>query len=107
MLSRLFCYIFFFFSSSSIPRFGAQTEPILKMKLRHATASDLDVITALGLAALPEDPIWSYRSPLAKQYPDEHYEYSRVRFSEYLDNVEAGVYAAVLIEAQCAPVTSG
>ena len=69
------------------------------MTLRHATSSDLDAITALGLSALPDDPIWPYRFPRAQQHPDDHYKFSRIRFSEYLDNAEAGTYAAVVVEA--------
>lgn len=67
--------------------------------LRHATLSDLDAITALGLSALPDDPTWPYRFPKAKQFPEDHYRFSRIRYSEYLENAEAGAYAAVLIEA--------
>jgi GNAT superfamily N-acetyltransferase len=101
-LMILSCQLFFILlvivSLLFVPRSESQAETGLNMKLRHGTASDLDSMTTLGLAALPDDPIWPYRFPLAKQYPDEHYKYSRIRFSEYLDNVEAGIYAAVLIE---------
>ena len=69
------------------------------MKLRPATPSDLDAITRLCLAALPDDPIWPYRFPGAKEYPDDHYKYSRLRYAEYLDNVKAGVYQIMLLES--------
>ena len=62
------------------------------LRLRPATSADLDEITALGLASLHDDPVWPYRFSGATAHPDDHYKYSRIRFSEYLDNVEAGVY---------------
>lgn len=70
----------------------------LDMRIRPATPADLDAITALGLAALHEDPIWPYRFPQAKAFPDHHYKFSRIRFSEYLDSVKAGVYQSMVVE---------
>ncbi|KAH8682703.1 hypothetical protein BX600DRAFT_522179 [Xylariales sp. PMI_506] len=69
------------------------------MAMRAATLADLEAITELALAALPDDPFWLYRYPRAKDYPDDHYKYSRIRFEEYLHNVEAGTYAAMVVEA--------
>ena len=69
------------------------------ISIRSATASDLDTITAIGLAALPDDPVWPYRYPFAAQFPEDHYKYSRIRYSEYLANVEVGAYAVMFAEA--------
>ena len=68
------------------------------LRLRPATSADLDEITALGLASLHDDPVWPYRFSGATAHPDDHYKYSRIRFSEYLDNVEAGVYQSMVVE---------
>ncbi|KAI3325230.1 hypothetical protein HD806DRAFT_533821 [Xylariaceae sp. AK1471] len=68
------------------------------MSLRAATKADLDQITSLGIAALHDDPIWPYRFPKAAEFPEDHRHYSRLRFSEYLENVENGVYAATVVE---------
>ncbi|KAK3366254.1 hypothetical protein B0T24DRAFT_711770 [Lasiosphaeria ovina] len=70
-----------------------------KMRLRAATAADVDAITELALAALPDDPVWPYRFPLASQFPDHHKAYTRVRIAEYLDNVTTGVYQCMVVEA--------
>ncbi|KAJ8121014.1 hypothetical protein O1611_g10213 [Lasiodiplodia mahajangana] len=67
--------------------------------MRAASLADLDEITSLGIASLHDDPIWPYRFPKAKQYHDDHIKYSRIRFSEYLENAESGVYAAMVVEA--------
>jgi hypothetical protein len=86
---------------SRFPRHSKNVDhqDILAMSVRPATKADLDQITALGLAALPDDPIWPYRFPGAKAHADHHYKYSRIRFSEYLDNVDAGVYSVMVVEA--------
>lgn len=68
------------------------------ISIRSATASDLDTVTAIGLAALPEDPVWPYRYPFATQFPEDHHKYSKIRYSEYLANMEVGAYAVVLAE---------
>ena len=70
----------------------------LTMTLRPATMRDLDEITALALAALPDDPVWPYRFPNATLYPEHYHKYSRLRFWEYLSNAEAGVYEVMLVE---------
>jgi hypothetical protein len=63
-----------------------------------ATSSDLDSITDLGLASLPDDPIWPYRFPNAKKYANEHYKYSRMRFAEYLGSEKDSLFAIMLAE---------
>ncbi|KAI1131698.1 hypothetical protein F5Y10DRAFT_261859 [Nemania abortiva] len=69
------------------------------MTVRAATLADLDEITSLGIASLHDDPIWPYRFPKANEYRDDHIKYSRIRFSEYLENADNGVYAAMVVEA--------
>lgn len=95
-IAAMYAYFSSFFSSffPTSPR-----ELALNLILRPATYSDLDAITDLGLAALPDDPIWPYRFPKAKLHPEDHYKFSRLRFSEYLSNVEIGVYAVMVVEA--------
>lgn len=61
------------------------------MSLRAATKADLDQITSLGIATLHDDPIWPYRFPRAAEFPEDHRRYSRLRFAEYLENVENGL----------------
>ncbi|KAK0727596.1 hypothetical protein B0T26DRAFT_765848 [Lasiosphaeria miniovina] len=69
------------------------------MRLRAATAADVDAITELALAALPNDPVWPYRFPLASQFPAEHKKYTGIRIAEYLENVRTGVYQCMVVEA--------
>lgn len=73
-------------------------KPRLAMAVRPATMDDLDEMTALALAALPDDPVWPYRFPNATLYPDHYHKYSRLRLWEYLSNAEAGVYKVMLVE---------
>ena len=87
-----------FRSHSTTPTPNDHDPPKAAMRLRPATSADLDKITALGLASLPDDPVWPYRFPGASAYPDDHYKYSRIRFSEYLDSVDAGVYQSMVVE---------
>lgn len=60
--------------------------------------SDLDAMTDLALAAMPDDPIFPYRYRYAKSYPEEHRKYTRMRYSEYLANQQAGLYEIILAE---------
>jgi hypothetical protein len=68
------------------------------VSVRAAQPEDLDAVTNVALASLPADPAWPYRYPYAEQFPDEHYKYTRIRYAEYLENVQAGVYAAMVAE---------
>jgi len=72
---------------------------ISKITIRTATTADLDSITDLALDALPHDPAWPYRYAKAAEFPEEHYKYSRLRYSEYLANIEIGAYAIMLAES--------
>ena len=67
--------------------------------IRPADADDLDAMTSIGLAAFPMDPQWPYRFPSAQAFPDDHYKYSRIRLSEYLDNTVSGACTVMLAEA--------
>lgn len=95
-IAAMYAY-FSSFSSSFSPT--SSREPALNLILRPATYSDLNAMTELGLAALPDGPTWLYRFPKAKLHPEDHYKFSHLRFSEYLTNVGIGVYAVVVVEA--------
>ncbi|KAK5635989.1 hypothetical protein RRF57_011701 [Xylaria bambusicola] len=69
------------------------------MIVRTATLADLDEITALGVVALQDDPVWPYRFPNAAEYRDDHVKYSRIRFLAYLENAENGGYTVMVVEA--------
>ena len=71
----------------------------MKMTVRPATLADLDEITALGIVAMHDDPVWPYRFPKAGEYRDDHFKYSRLRFWTYLESPENGGYAVMLVEA--------
>ncbi|KAI0411680.1 hypothetical protein F5X98DRAFT_356709 [Xylaria grammica] len=69
------------------------------MSIRAATLADTDEITSLCVATLEDDPGWRYRFPKAGEYRDDHFKYSRTRFSAYLENAENGAYAIMVVEA--------
>nr|XP_036574459.1 GNAT family [Colletotrichum truncatum]KAF6780894.1 GNAT family [Colletotrichum truncatum] len=54
------------------------------MSIRPATKSDLDAITWIAVAALPADPVCTYRFPYREQYPEDHTKYTRIRNEEYM-----------------------
>jgi hypothetical protein len=56
------------------------------MSLRLATASDVDVITDISVAALADDSSHNYRYPYRKEYYEDYVEYNRARFVETLAN---------------------
>lgn len=61
--------------------------------------TDLDAITTLAMTAMWDDPIWPFRYPYAKEYPEHHYRYSRARYEEYLKMAEAGSHKVIVVKA--------
>jgi hypothetical protein len=68
------------------------------ISIREALPSDLDALTAIRLSSLRNNSGPPYLHPYAQQFPDDHYHYTRVQFSDYLANVEVGAYAVMLAE---------
>lgn len=62
-------------------------------------STDLDAITTLAMTAMWDDPIWPFRYPYAKEYPEHHYKYSRARYQKYLKNAEAGSHRVIVVKA--------
>lgn len=75
-----------------------QIVAMANISIREAQPSDLDALTAIRLSSVRNDPGSPYRYPYAQQFPDDHYHYTRVQFSEYLANVDVGAYAVMLAE---------
>jgi hypothetical protein len=57
--------------------------PIL---VRQAQISDVDDMTAIGLAAMPMDPQWNWRFPLQREFPQDTYHFTRSKYLEFLEN---------------------
>ena len=53
--------------------------------IRPGLPSDVDAITNVVIKTMPLDPQWDYRFPLRKQFPDDHYKYTRMLFEYFLD----------------------
>jgi hypothetical protein len=68
------------------------------ISIRNAQLSDLDALTAIRLSSFKSSPTSSYGYPYAQQFPDDHYYYTRLQFSEYLANVEVGAHVVMLAE---------
>jgi len=59
-----------------------------RFTFRNATFEDLDSITTIAIAGWEFDDQWSYRFPYRKEYPDDHWHYTRQRYIQYLNSVE-------------------
>ena len=59
--------------------------PTLELKLRTATSTDLDNITAVACAAFPDDPQWDYRFPHRKEFPEDNYKCTKELYKSMLD----------------------
>lgn len=53
---------------------------------RRATASDLDAIVAVAIAALPADPVNPYRYPRWREFPDDYARHTRLRYAAWLED---------------------
>jgi ribosomal protein S18 acetylase RimI-like enzyme len=68
------------------------------ISIRHAEASDLDALTRIGIAAFPYEPQWPYRYPFAADFPEDHWTFTRNRYSEWLDAAKMGDCAIIVAE---------
>ncbi|KAK0645706.1 hypothetical protein B0T16DRAFT_436825 [Cercophora newfieldiana] len=62
---------------------GCRKKPAMKPRLGLPT--DVDPITHVILSAMPQDPAWVYRFPYRREYPQDHYKYTRMLFEYFLD----------------------
>jgi hypothetical protein len=67
--------------------------------IRKATDSDLDALTWIGLSAFPHEPQWPYRYPHAAQFPKDHLKFTRLRYSEWIEAMNAGDCVIMVAEA--------
>ena len=72
-----------------------------RVSIRNAIeATDLDAITNVTLAGFPSDPQWYYRFPYRKEYPEDHYKYSKERLGAYFSQVQFGRLTYHVAEAE-------
>ncbi|KAL1840238.1 hypothetical protein VTJ49DRAFT_669 [Mycothermus thermophilus] len=55
------------------------------MKPRMGLPGDVDAVTSVIINTMPLDPQWDYRFPYRKQYPEDHWKYTRMLFEYLLD----------------------
>ncbi|KAK3384585.1 hypothetical protein B0T24DRAFT_589129 [Lasiosphaeria ovina] len=53
-------------------------------KIRRAVASDIDALAWIAVNAFPHDPQWIYRYPHAREFPQDHRKYTKLRYGEWL-----------------------
>lgn len=70
-----------------------------KWTLRRATPSDVDTLTWIGINAFPHDPQWYYRYPHAKEFPEDHHSFTKLRYGEWLDSNEGS--SCIIMLAEC------
>jgi hypothetical protein len=56
----------------------------VKPTLRRAVTSDIEAIVNIALESLPLDPQWPYRFPHALKYPQDHENFTHIRYTEHL-----------------------
>ncbi|ORY67026.1 uncharacterized protein BCR38DRAFT_364158 [Pseudomassariella vexata] len=73
----------------------ADFPPDDRLSLRPATMDDLDDITSVAQQGFPDDPEFDYRFPYRHEYPEDHREWVRQEYLEYLKQPEK--YAVTII----------
>ncbi|KAI4944790.1 hypothetical protein J4E91_008477 [Alternaria rosae] len=56
----------------------------LEVIFRTATPHDVDSIVSVVLEAMPFDPQFDYRFVYKKQFPEDHYKYTRMLYEEFI-----------------------
>ncbi|KAJ4300111.1 hypothetical protein N0V88_002780 [Collariella sp. IMI 366227] len=55
------------------------------MKPRLGVPTDVEAVTDVIIKTMPLDPQWDYRFPYRREYPEDHYTYTRMLFEYFLD----------------------
>ena len=58
------------------------------ISIRRASKLDLDAIVNVVLAAMPMDPQWDWRFPKRKQFPEDTKYFTKLKYAEFLHNIE-------------------
>jgi len=68
--------------------------------VRHVRPDDIDEITDVAVRTNIVSPSWRYCFPYSKQYPEDHYEYSRMGFKNYIAgaNSKPAMFHFVVVE---------
>ncbi|EUC40781.1 hypothetical protein COCMIDRAFT_40950 [Bipolaris oryzae ATCC 44560] len=59
----------------------------LEVVFRAATPHDVDSIVSVVLKAMPFDPQFDYRFVYKKQFPEDHYKYTRILYEEFISPI--------------------
>lgn len=68
---------------------GVLSEEVLT--LRTATIDDLDDLADIACAAFPMDPQWVYRFPHRKEYPEDHWICTRLRYKNMIGRDDTAI----------------
>jgi hypothetical protein len=71
----------------------------MSLAIRSAQSSDLEALTEIGIAAFPLEPQWPYRYPYREEYPEDHYNFTKIRYSEWLSAASTPVCEIMVVEA--------
>ncbi|KAI0380513.1 acyl-CoA N-acyltransferase [Hypomontagnella monticulosa] len=85
----LFLTIVYIFWPSRHP----QPPPVLAsddISIRPVEKDDIDAIVDIVIKAFPYDEQFAYRYPYREEYPKDHYDYTKLYYSEYLNTTFAG-----------------
>lgn len=61
--------------------------------------ADLDAIVDVVIQAFDHDPQWQWRYRYRKEYPEDHYKFTRLFYSEYMEMTFAGHNTIMLAES--------
>ena len=55
------------------------------LALRKATTDDLDDLANIACAAFPKDPQWNYRFPHREEFPEDHWNCTRLMYKNLME----------------------
>jgi len=73
----------------------------MKLHLRDATSDDLEPLTRIAIAVIPQEPQILYQYPKTDKYPDDVYRYTRLEMKQFIeDKNDKWRYKVILCEKQ-------
>lgn len=73
----------------------------VSLHLRNATLGDLEDLTQIAIAVIPQEPSVLYQYPKTDKYPEDVYKYTRLEMKQLIeDKVDNWKYKVMLCETE-------
>ncbi|KAN0091697.1 hypothetical protein V8E51_017544 [Hyaloscypha variabilis] len=73
----------------------------MNLHLRDATLDDLEDLTRIAIAVIPQEAVVRYLYPKMDEYPDDVYKYTRLEMEQFIqDKIDKWKYKVMLCEKQ-------